>query len=87
MKGFIVEHTKKSAPLQHNLVRLAELAGFGLTDKEIDLLSEITTFNIKSRYDDYKTNFYKKATSAYTKKYMQSTKELLAWLKKNYQKK
>ncbi len=84
LKGFIVKHTKKSAPLEHNLVRLAKEAGFNLSDEQNDLLADITTFNIKARYDDYKTNFYKKATLTYAQKYINETKNLILWLKKNY---
>ena len=85
LKSFIVEYTGAPAPLGHGLVKLAELAGFRLTDREIDLLSEITTFNLKSRYDDYKLNFYKKATRGYATRYFKITKDLIIWLKKNYQ--
>ena len=84
LKSFIVKHTKKSAPLEHNLVRLAKVAGFVLSDEQKDLLAEITTFNIKARYDDYKTNFYKKATRIYAQKYITETKNLISWLKENY---
>ena len=84
LKSFIVRYTKKSAPLEHNLVRLADKAGFTLSGAQKDLLSEITTFNIKARYDDYKTNFYKKATKVYAQKYISETKNLIVWLKKNY---
>ncbi|OGZ66519.1 MAG: hypothetical protein A3C50_00345 [Candidatus Staskawiczbacteria bacterium RIFCSPHIGHO2_02_FULL_43_16] len=84
LKSFIVKHSKKSAPLEHNLVRLANKAGFTLSGEQKDLLSEITTFNIKARYDDYKTNFYKKATRVYAQSYITETKNLITWLKKNY---
>lgn len=85
LKGFIVKYTGKPAPLEHNLVWLADGAGFILSDEQKDLMSEITTFNIKARYDDYKTNFYKKATREYAQRYITKTKNLILWLKKNYQ--
>lgn len=47
----------------------------------------ITTFNISGRYQDEKFNFYKKCTKNYTEKYLQITKELNVWLKKQYLKK
>src|SRR3989344_7966575 len=74
----------RSFVIQINLVRLAKEAGFTLNDQQKDLLAEITTFNIKARYDDYKTNFYKKATRTYTQGYINETKNLIIWLKKNY---
>lgn len=56
---------EKEIPHTHNLVLLAEMAGFQLTQKQKDELKEITTFNLEARYDDYKLAFYKKATQTY----------------------
>ena len=76
LKSFIVKHTKKSAPLEHNLVRLAKVAGFVLSDEQKDLLAEITTFNIQARYDTYKTSLYKKASPAFTQEHLTKTKHI-----------
>jgi len=53
----------------HNLIKLAQDAGFNLNETEYDYLAEINTFNINTRYDDYKYKFYKKATLEYTAKW------------------
>lgn len=61
----LLTKTEKEIPYTHNLVVLAELAGFELTLEERDELKEMTTFNLEARYDDYKLSFYKKATKEY----------------------
>lgn len=82
LKSAVVKKTKNHAPLDHNLTRLSELAGVSFSEQDIRLLAEINTFNIKGRYDDYKSNFYKKATKSYTKRYLDETKRIIIWLKK-----
>ncbi len=82
LKALVVKKTKKHAPYIHNLTRLAEIAGLEISELQYDALFEISTFNIKARYDDYKLNFYKKATKEYTKKYFEETTNLYLWLKK-----
>ncbi len=82
LKSLVVRKTKDHAPFEHNLKYLAEKAGTELSGEDSDLLREINTFNIKGRYDDYKSKFYKMATKAYTKKYLGETKRIILWLKK-----
>ena len=67
LKGLIVRSTQKQAPYIHDLVRLQEIAGLKLPEKEIDLLDEINDFNIRARYPEYKLRFYKLCTRTYTK--------------------
>jgi len=47
-------------------------------------LADISAFNIQARYDDHKLSFYKKANKRFAAKYIQITKEILAWLKKHH---
>ena len=74
-------------PYIHDLEKLALLADLKLTEKQLEYLRIITTFNISGRYQDEKFNFYKKCTKQYTEKYFQIVKELNLWLKKQYLKK
>lgn len=85
LKGLIVQNTENPAPYEHNLIRLAEYTGIVFSETQLDLLSDVTTFNIKGRYDDYKNQFYKIATQEYASKYIQETEELILWLQKNSQ--
>ena len=87
LKGLVVEKTKKAAPYIHDLTKLAELAGLNLTDEQIKIFRIITTFNIAGRYPEIKHDFYKRCTKEYTAEYLQITKKLLVWLKKQHLKK
>lgn len=86
LKGLVVDKTSNAAPYEHNLVRLAEATGVVYSETHLDLLADITTFNIKGRYDDYKNQFYKTATRAYTEKYLLQADQLILWIKENFQK-
>lgn len=83
LKAIIVKATKSAPPLIHDLIRLTEKTGIPIDAKRKNELAEITTFNIETRYDDYKLSFYKKANRQYASKYLNITKEILKWLKKN----
>lgn len=82
LKAIIVKETHGAPPLVHDLVRLAEKASILLSTKLKNELAEISTFNIKARYDDYKLSFYKKATEKFTTKYINKTRRILKWLNK-----
>ena len=62
---------KDESPLYvHNLVLLAQKAGIEFSEKELADLKEISSFNVSARYDDYKKQFYAKATKEYTQKWL-----------------
>jgi HEPN domain-containing protein len=81
IKALVVKKTKRQAPYGHNLLRLSELSGIKFSQKQLDLLDEITSFNIEARYNDFKFKFYKKATLDYTRFYFRRAKEIYLWLK------
>jgi HEPN domain-containing protein len=64
---------------------LVNLARIDLNNDQLSQLTEINTFNIRTRYDDYKRTFYKKATKEYTEEYINYAKEFRIWIKKMYQ--
>ena len=51
-----------------------------------DLIT-INEFNIRARYNDYKLQFYQKATREYTTKWFNKSKKIYKWLKKELKKK
>ena len=55
LKAIIAQHGKENLPI-HNLNRLVESAELSgeLTGERIDLLAELTAYNIEARYGDYK---------------------------------
>lgn len=87
LKALVCQKTKQEAPYIHNLIRLAEIAKLELNSQQKDLLKIATTFNIRSRYHDYKFVFYKRATAAYTHQYFEESNKMRLWLLKKLQKK
>lgn len=80
-KGLIIKNAQVPPPV-HDLSKLAKIAKVTLTQQYSDYLKKITTYNIEARYDDYKRSFYKKATKAYTEKWIKNCEEIIIWLKK-----
>jgi HEPN domain-containing protein len=88
LKGLIVKHTKETPPFSHDLEKLAILTGFKMNEKDVNILNEISSFNIAGRYGDEKFEFYKKFDKKdIASKYLSLTKNLILWLKKESQKK
>lgn len=77
----VVKHTGEQALPIHDLLLLARKAGLDLSSQQRDELSEINTFNVRARYDDYKLAFYKKATREYAQKWYPRSMEVFKWLK------
>lgn len=82
LKSLVAKKISGYPPLIHDLAKLATLADLPLSTEQIADLEEITTFNIRARYDDYKLSFYKKATDEYATRYFTIAENLLLWLKK-----
>lgn len=57
-----------------------EIAKYWVDSSEMDFLDEVTTFNVKARYPDYKNRFYKKVTSEFAQVYINRIKEFKQWL-------
>lgn len=70
LKALVVEHTKEPAMYTHDLMKLSYEAGGTLPESDLKLLATVNDFNIRSRYPDYKTAFYKKCTKEYTDAYL-----------------
>ncbi len=79
LKGLLVSQGKE-IPYTHDLKRLAKEADLGVTNKTEERLNEITTFNLDTRYDDYKLSFYKKATKEYAEKWVKVSIDLYTWV-------
>jgi len=84
LKAVIIKKTGQHALPIHNLVKLASDAGLKISEKRKSELREISEFNIRARYNDFKRRFYKKATKEFAKEWLQKTKEIYLWLKKMF---
>lgn len=78
LKALYAKNNKETphAPKTHDLLYLAEKINLVLTEEQESILNEITTFNLSTRYDDYKRAFYNKCTDEYTEKQMIKIKEV-----------
>ena len=81
LKGVYVQNIDKNVPYIHDLTKIAEKANIEIDDAKKVTLDTITTFNIVTRYNDYKRKFYEKCTKAYTQAQLHRIKELRIWLK------
>ena len=82
LKALFVKRLKTHAPYTHNLLRIAELCDFELSEEQEDILDEITSFNINARYDDYKKEFYTRCSREFTIEWIEKIKMLQEWIRK-----
>lgn len=80
LKALYVQQVGETVPFVHNLLKLARESGLDLTDAQEEFLLEVTAYNIKGRYPDYKKEFQRIATAAYTVEKINSIKEFAQWL-------
>jgi HEPN domain-containing protein len=81
LKAYYVKQIDTNPPLIHNLLRLAEKSGLTVCEEQEDVLDTISTFNIRARYDDYKSEFYQLCTQEFTMQWITHIKELRTWIK------
>ena len=77
----IISSKGVEVPYTHDLVKLSNLSGLEFTEEVLNELEEITTYNIEARYDDYKEEFYKKATEEYTGIWKEKCRGIFSWIK------
>lgn len=76
LKALVVNETKKHAEYTHDLVKLYKLTGMELDNSTKNLLYEINKFNIKARYPEHKSQFYKLCTKEYSSEYINEIDKL-----------
>ena len=84
LKACYIKNNHQHPLMIHNLVRLAETSGISPTENQKRLFTEITSFNLSSRYDDYKKSFYVKCTPEYTKEWIKQIKQIRKWIKEEH---
>ena len=80
LKALYIKNIDINAPQIHDLLKIADKAKLELTYIQRTFLDEVTTFNLRTRYPDFKRQFYKKATQKFTKDYLEQVKEFRQWL-------
>lgn len=82
LKRIYLLRQQKLPPFVHNLVRIADESGLQLDNALRMDLQELTTFNIKARYEIIKAQFHRHATKSYAQKWLTRSTEILNLLKK-----
>jgi HEPN domain-containing protein len=77
LKGHVCRQIRDIPPRIHNLPRLAELAVLNPDPEQLDVLAEMTAFNIEGRYPDTLTRL---PTAQEAQHYMARAGEVLQWL-------
>lgn len=80
LKAYYIKTMETEVPRIHDLYKLAIKSNLDLSDEQKDSLQYITLFNIETRYEDYKKDFYKKCTKEFAEKNIEKIKELRTWL-------
>lgn len=80
LKASYVKHVDITPPRIHNLLKIAEDAGMNLSKEQKIFLDEVTTYNLRARYQDFKDRFHKMATKEYTEDSINKIKEFRQWL-------
>ena len=81
LKGLYVQRIDLQVPRIHHLLKIARDCGLYLIDEQEDFLLEVTAYNLKGRYPDYKQSFARKATRDFTATRIEQIKEMQQWLK------
>ncbi len=82
LKALYIKMNKAQPPYIHNLSQIVQKINIHTSERKLDILDTITTFNIRARYDDYKQLFYKKCTAEYTAFWMKNIEEMIIWINK-----
>ena len=76
-----LNRTNPYPPKIHNLNILAEKCNLNLNENQIKILFTCNSFNISSRYEDYKNEFYNKCTGQYTREQINNIDSMRQYLK------
>ena len=82
LKAIYLQKFQKEAPPSHNLVYLEKLVNAGITEKQQNLLAELTTFYIEGRYPTYKIKLSSLVNKGKAAKILAWSEEVFLWLKK-----
>lgn len=82
LKALYVKNVGLQVPRTHNLLKIARTCGLQMSDDQEEFLLEVTTFNIKTRYPDYKKSFQRKADEEFTLDRIARIEEMQKWIGK-----
>lgn len=79
IKAHVAKEIKDIPPFIHNLPKLAEIAKIEMTEKQRNLLADLTFYNVSGRYQE---SVGKPPPISEVKSLMRQTKEMVEWLLK-----
>ena len=80
LKAHYVKKHQKHPLFTHDLLRLTQKTGLVLTEEKEEWFDEISTFNLNTRYDNYKQEFRNRCTLEFTTHCIKNIETLRLWL-------
>ena len=84
LKACYVKYKREHPLMIHNLVKISQSWDMELSIELHYKLAEITTFNIGTRYDDFKKSFYQRCTKEFTSNWIKEIKSIRQWIKEEH---
>jgi len=81
LKALYIKKTSNEAPRTHNLVYLSGLLELELTDAQLKLLTDLTSYYIEGRYPTYKQKVAKLLSKRRSENMLVETMRIVKWLK------
>jgi HEPN domain-containing protein len=79
LKALAVQHTENHAPMTHSLPLLASKLSMKLPSEITNNLNLFMEFYVEARYPEQQREFYKKCTSEFTRKNLDTIKKVYEW--------
>lgn len=80
IKAIIAKKSNEFPPRIHSLIRLAEVASLELTEERAQLLRELSSYYIQTRYPEEIPALDAKISEFQTSKILEQTEETIKWL-------
>ena len=80
IKALVVKSTKVHSPYSHSLSFLLGKSGVAAPERYIELLTEMSKFNMQTRYPDERLAFYKSIDAKTSQYWHKHGEELRQWL-------
>lgn len=80
LKALYADKHGDTPPFSHNLVYLAEKIGLEIDNCKLELLEEVSDYNLEARYPDDKFNFFKRCTQSFSASKLKQIEEIKVWL-------
>ena len=81
IKAIFIQENDKEPPRTHNLIYLSDLLNINLSDIQINLLEDLSSYYIAGRYPEYKQKLSGLIKNGKCNDIFKSSKEFYKWLK------